>query len=333
MAGRLRIVLSSSARLLRLLGLLQQRQRWSADDLAGRLEVTARTVRRDVQRLRSLGYPVYAAPGTGGGYRLGAGADLPPLLLDDEEAVAVAVGLRAAGLGAIEGLGEASVRALSKLEQVLPTRLRSIVTTLQAATVPLAAAAATVDPDLLVGLAAACRDSVRLRSDYRPRDGDAAYRRVEPHRLVNAGNRWYLVARDEDRAVSSARDEDRGDWRTFRVDRIAPPLTRGGGFTAVDPPDAAALVAAGITTAPYRYRARLRLHVGLAEAAQLVPPTAGVLTSDSAGTTLLDVGSHSLDAMAMHIGFLDCVVDVLDPPELRAHLTVVAGRLRTAGDS
>ncbi|MBA3251344.1 MAG: WYL domain-containing protein [Geodermatophilaceae bacterium] len=313
-------MLSSSARLLQLLGLLQQRQLWSAYDLADRLGITERTVRRDVERLRLLGYPVYAAPGSGGGYRLGAGAELPPLLLDDDEAVAVAVGLRAAGLGAIEGLGEASARALGKLEQVLPARLVHLVTTLQAATVPLAAAAATVDTELLIGLAAACRDSVRLRFDYRPRDGEPAYRRVEPHRLVNAGNRWYLVARDE----------DRDDWRTFRVDRIVSSLTRGGGFVAVDPPDAAALVAAGTTIAPYRYQARLRLHVSLAEAAALIPPTAGVLSSEGPVSTLLDIGSNSLDAMAMHIGLLDCRVDVLAPPELRAHLALVAERISQA---
>jgi len=310
-------VLTSSARLLRLLGLLQQRQLWSGQELADRLEITERTVRRDVDRLRELGYPVHAATGTGGGYRLGAGADLPPLLLDDDEAVAVAIGLRAASLGTVERLGEASVRALGKLERVLPTRLRHTVATLQAATVPLAAAAATVDTDLLLGLAAACRDTVRLRFDYRPRDGAPAYRRVEPHRLVSTANRWYLVARDE----------DRGEWRTFRVDRIVPPLTTGGGFTPVDPPDAAEFVAAGVTTAPYRYQARLRLHLELAEAARLIPPTAGVLTADSPATTLLQTGSNSLDAMAMHIAYLDCRVEVLDPPELLAHLPVLARRL------
>lgn len=320
MAARLTAVLSSSARLLRLLGLLQQRQLWSATDLADRLEVTQRTVRRDVERLRSLGYPVYGAPGSGGGYRLGAGAELPPLLLDDDEAVAVAVGLRAAGLGAVEGLGEASARALGKLEQVLPTRLRHLVSTLQEATVPLAAAAATVESGLLVELAAACREGVRLRFDYRPREGEASYRRVEPYRLVNTGNRWYLVARDEDRA----------EWRTFRVDRIASGLTRGGPCTVVDPPDAAALVAAGNALSPYRYRARLRLHVGLTEAAGLVPPTAGVLTAEGAGTTLLDTGGDSLDFLALHIGLLGCAVDVLDPPELRAHLGRVGRRLVTA---
>lgn len=313
-------MVTTSARLLRLLGLLQQRQRWGGSELATRLGVTERTVRRDVERLRELGYPVDSTTGTTGGYRLGAGAALPPLLLDDDEAVAVAVGLRAAAFGTIEGLGEASLRALDKLERVLPARLRPKVTALQAATVPLTAAAATVDLDVLLAVAAACRDTVRLRFDYQPREGDATYRRVEPHRLVNTGNRWYLVARDEERA----------EWRTFRVDRIVPPLTVGGGFVPVDPPDAARFVAAGVTTAPYRYQARLRLHVALAEAAAMVPPTVGVLSADGPATTLLQTGSNSLDAMAMHVGLLACRVDVLEPPELREHVARIAARLVAA---
>lgn len=315
-------MLTTSARLLRLLGLLQQRQLWSGAELADRLEITERTVRRDVERLRTLDYPVHAAAGSGGGYRLGAGAALPPLLLDDEEAIAVAVGLRAAALGTIAGLGEASLRALTKLERVLPARLRQVVTTLQSATVPLAAAAATVDADVLLAVAAACRDSVRVRFDYRTRDGESSLRRIEPHRLVNAGNRWYLVARDEDRA----------EWRTFRVDRISPPVTVGSQFTAVDPPDAAAFVAAGVTSAPYRYQARVLLRVDLPGAAQLVPPTAGTLTAGEGGT-ILSAGSDSLDALALHLALLGCDFEVLDPPELRDHLAVLTRRLARASVS
>lgn len=335
-------MLTSSARLLRLLGLLQRRQTWSGSALADALGITERTVRRDIDKLRGLGYPVHASPGTAGGYQLGAGADLPPLMLDDDEAIAVAVGLRAAALGSVTGLGVASLRALDKLERVLPTRLRPTVSALQAATVPLTPAAPTVDADVLIALAGACRDSVKVRFDYTTRDGDTRYRRVEPYRLVNTGTRWYLVARDEDRAVRSARGADRAggaarggaaeDWRTFRVDRIAPPLTRGGGFVAVDPPDAAALVAAGTTIAPYRHQARLRLHVGLTAAAALVPPTAGVLSAESPKSTWLEIGSDSLDAMAMHVAFMDCRVDVLDPPELRAHLRTLVRRLAEAID-
>lgn len=324
-------MLTSSARLLQLLGLLQRRRTWSGMDLADELGITERTVRRDVDKLRTLGYPVHAASGTAGGYRLGAGAELPPLLLDDDEAVAVAVGLRAAALGTVTGLGEASLRALDKLERVLPARLRPTVSALSAATVPLSAAAATVDADTLVALAAACRDRLRMRFDYRAREGEASYRRVEPHKLVNTGTRWYLVARDEDRAAAGG-DTQEG-WRSFRVDRIHPPLTMAGAFVPVDPPDAAAFVAAGITSAVYPHRAVARLHLPLAEAARVMPPTAGTLVADGDTATILSIGANSLDHLAIHLGLLDCVVDVLDPPELRAHLRVIAGRLAVAGRS
>src|SRR6266511_595833 len=207
-------MLETSARLLRLLSLLQARRDWTGADLADRLGVSARTVRRDVERLRDLGYPVHATRGTDGGYRLGAGAAMPPLLLDDEEAVAVAVGLRTATGGAIAGIEETSVRALAKLEQVLPSRLRRRVNALQTYTVriPPDSPVPTVEPAVLTVLAACCRDHERLRFDYRDHDGSASVRTVEPHRLVNWGRRWYLVAWDVDRR----------DWRTFRVDRIAP---------------------------------------------------------------------------------------------------------------
>ena len=184
-------MLQTSARLLRLLSLLQARTAWSGRELADRLGVTARTVRHDVERLRSLGYPVHASPGVGGGYRLGAGADLPPLLLDDEEAVAVAVGLRtAASGGVVAGIEEISIRALAKLEQVLPSRLRHRVAALQASTVEVPAPGPTVDPEVLTAVAGACRDHQRLRFDYRDHDGLASLRSVEPHRLVHDRGRW-----------------------------------------------------------------------------------------------------------------------------------------------
>ncbi|TYR53667.1 helix-turn-helix transcriptional regulator, partial [Streptomyces parvus] len=207
-------MLETSARLLRLLSLLQTHRDWSGADLADRLGVTPRTVRRDVDKLRELGYPVNAARGTGGGYQLGAGAELPPLLLDDEEAVAVAVGLRTAAGHGIEGIGESSVRALAKLEQVLPNRLRRRVGALGAFTVPMLHGqdASVVDPGLLTELAAACRDAERLRFAYRTHGGDSSRRTVEPHRLVCTERRWYLVAWDLERE----------DWRTFRADRITP---------------------------------------------------------------------------------------------------------------
>ncbi|MGH3449081.1 MAG: helix-turn-helix transcriptional regulator, partial [Nocardioidaceae bacterium] len=245
-------MLTTSARLLRLLGLLQSRPMWSSAELAERLEITDRSVRRDVERLRELGYPVHASPGVGGGYRLGAGRALPPLLLDDEEAVAVAVSLRTAAGGTVTGVGESSVRALAKLEQVLPARLRAQVSALQAATEPMAAGTPPVDAASLVTLANACRDHERVRFDYVTHRGAQAERRAEPHRLVSTGRRWYLVARDVDRA----------DWRSFRIDRMGTVVSTGLRFTPMDPPeDAVAFVSHGVSSAPYRYQARLRLHL------------------------------------------------------------------------
>src|SRR5919112_4358487 len=214
--------MDTSERLLKLLSLLQARPDWSGPELAERLEVTGRTVRNDVERLRRLGYPVLASPGVGGGYRLGAGASLPPLLLDDEEAVAVTVGLRTATGGAIAGIEEASLRALAKLEQVLPARLRRRVSTLQTYTVPVPRddTGPTVDTEVLMVLAAVCRDRERLRFDYADNSGAATVRAVEPYRLVSWGRRWYLFAWDL----------DRDDWRTFRVDRMQPRIPTGPRF-------------------------------------------------------------------------------------------------------
>jgi predicted DNA-binding transcriptional regulator YafY len=192
-------MLDTSARLLRLLSLLQVQPAWPGAELARRLEITPRTLRRDVQRLRDLGYPVHATPGVAGGYRLGAGAALPPLLLDDDEAVAVAVSLRTAASQTVTGVAEASLRALAKLEQVLPGRLRERTAALQQAMVTLPRTAPAVDPELLMTLARACRSRQALRFGYRSRDGELSQRQAEPHRLVHTGYRWYLVARDTGR--------------------------------------------------------------------------------------------------------------------------------------
>ncbi|GAA3305713.1 hypothetical protein GCM10020219_000730 [Nonomuraea dietziae] len=205
-------MLETSARLLRLLSLLQTHRDWSGGELAERLGVTSRTVRRDVERLRELGYPVHATQGSAG-YRLGAGAALPPLLLDDEEAVAVAVGLRSAAGGSVAGIEETSLRALTKLEQVLPSRLRHRVNTLHTATVRVGATGPAVSPDTLMTIADACRRHEGLRFDYASPRGGVTTRSVEPHSLVSFGRHWYLVAWDT----------DRDDWRTFRVDRLTPP--------------------------------------------------------------------------------------------------------------
>ena len=205
-----RIMVQTSARLLALLSLLQVRREWTGQELADRLEVGPRTIRRDVEKLRSLGYPIEAAPGVAGGYRLGNGGELPPLLLDDAEAVAVAVGLRTAASGGIAGIEETSVRALTKLEQVLPGRLRRRVSALSDATSTFGVEGPRIDPEVLATLAGACRDQVRLRYSYVARDERASQRIVEPAAVVYSGRRWYLVAFDL----------DRDDWRTFRLDRI-----------------------------------------------------------------------------------------------------------------
>jgi predicted DNA-binding transcriptional regulator YafY len=312
----------TSARLLRLLSLLQARPEWPGADLAGRLEVTVRTLRRDVQKLRTLGYPVHAVPGVSGGYRLGAGAALPPLLLDDDEAVAVALSLRTAATHSVTGIGEASVRALAKLEQVLPARLRERATAIGQATVPLTSPRVAVDADVLTAIARACRNQERVVFGYRRgQDGEPTERQVEPHRLVQAGYRWYLVALDLDRR----------DWRTFRADRIESPRLTGVRFEPRDPPDAAAFVANAVTTAPYRYRARVLVHAPAAKVADQVPPTVAVVEAATAQTCILTSGSDSLDSLALHVALMGFDFSVLDPPELTERMRAIGARLLRAG--
>ncbi|WP_405596295.1 YafY family transcriptional regulator [Streptomyces sp. NBC_01410] len=316
-------MLETSARLLRLLSLLQAHREWSGADLADRLGVTPRTVRRDVDRLRELGYPVNASPGTGGGYQLGAGAELPPLLLDDEEAVAVAVGLRTAAGQGIEGIGETSVRALAKLEQVLPNRLRRRVGALNAFTVPMMRAPqAQVDPSVLTELANACRDSERLRFEYRDHGGSATRRSVEPHRLVCTERRWYLVAWDL----------DRGDWRTFRADRITPKPPHGPRFAPRTPPaeDLAAYVSKGVSTHAYAAQAVIRLHTSAELAAQVVGPSDGVLEGVDERTCLLRTGAASLDVLVIHVMLMGVDFEVVEPEELTEHIRTVRDRLSRA---
>lgn len=317
-------MLETSARLLRLLSLLQAHRDWSGADLAERLNVTPRTVRRDVDKLRELGYPVNASPGTGGGYQLGAGAELPPLLLDDEEAVAVAVGLRTAAGHGIEGIGETSVRALAKLEQVLPNRLRRRVSALGAFTVPMLRGAdtSTVDPALLTELAAACRDSERLRFSYRSHGGSDSRRTVEPHRLVCTEHRWYLVAWDLDRE----------DWRTFRVDRITPTPPHGPRFTPRPPPadELAAYVSEGVAVSAYAARAVLLVKAPLAEAAQHISPSAGVLEPVDAQTCRLTAGAPNLEVLVIHVLLMGIDFEVVEPPELVEVMTRARDRLTRA---
>ncbi|MBV8086330.1 MAG: YafY family transcriptional regulator [Chloroflexi bacterium] len=317
-------MLETSSRLLRLLSLLEMRREWAGPELASRLGVDTRTIRRDMDKLRELGYPVHSTPGAAGGYRLGAGAQLPPLLLDDDEAVAVAVGLRTAANGTVAGIEEASVGALAKLEQVLPSRLRQRVNALQSVTVSLTGAGPTVDPQLLTSLAAACRDSDRLRFQYADRDAETTVRTTEPHRLVCTGRRWYLLAWDVDRV----------DWRTFRVDRVAQVLAKGPRFEPRQPPeDAATYVSRAISSDPYRYRARVLLHAPAEAVSQRIWPSAGVVTAVSAESCLLETGAESLDALAVMVAVTGADFEVQEPAELREHLQGLADRLRRAAGS
>jgi predicted DNA-binding transcriptional regulator YafY len=317
-------MLETSARLLRLLSLLQAHRDWSGTDLAERLGITPRTVRRDIDRLRELGYPVHSAPGTAGGYRLGAGAELPPLLLDDEEAVAVAVGLRTAAAGGVQGIEETSVRALAKLEQVLPARLRRRVGALNAFTVPMPGPpdGTAVDAHLLGELAHACRDSTRLRFDYTAHDGTLTRRTAEPHRLVRSSRRWYLVGWDVDRE----------DWRTYRADRITLTPPHGPRFVPRPPPaeDLAQYVSRGVSTRAYAVRATVLLKASAAQAAARISPSAGVLEAVGADSCLLTTGAHSLDVMVMHLVLAGFDFEVREPPELTGRVREIRDRLSRA---
>ncbi|MEV4413379.1 YafY family protein [Catellatospora sp. NPDC049609] len=313
-------MLDTSARLLRLLSLLPARPAWTGPELAERLDVTIRTLRRDVARLRELGYPVLATPGVAGGYRMAAGSTLPPLLLEDDEAVAVVLSLRTAAAHGVAATAETAVSALAKLERILPARLRHRAAALRQATVPLPGAAPAADPDVLTVIAEACQAQHRLTFGYRDRDGTATRRRVEPHRLVHTGRRWYLVARDTDRDA----------WRTFRADRIDGPRSDGVRFTPADPPDAAAFVADAVTTAPYPVRARVRVHAPAEVVAPSVPPATGVVEALDAASCLLVTGAYAPGQIALHLALLGHDFTVLEPAELVDELATLAARLAAA---
>ncbi|MFF8832524.1 helix-turn-helix transcriptional regulator [Streptomyces sp. NPDC015131] len=308
------------ARLLNLLSLLQTPREWPGSELAERLRVSPRTIRRDVDRLRELGYPVEATRGAVGGYRLVAGAALPPLVLDDEEAVAIAVGLRAGAGHAIEGVEEASVRALAKLEQVLPSRLRHRVATLQNATIPLTRGdGATVAPATLTTLAAGVTAHERLRFGYRAGDGTETKRQVEPYRLVSTGHRWYLVAYDLGRE----------DWRTFRVDRVSEPFATGSRFTPRELPsgDAAELLAHSAS----RAQTELAVDVTFEAPADFVTarlPAHLTPTPTGPGTCRLRARSaDTVEWLAVRLALVDCEFTVHGPDALAAHVAALAGRL------
>jgi predicted DNA-binding transcriptional regulator YafY len=315
----------TSARLLRLLSLLQARRDWTSAELATRLGVSTRTIRNDMDRLRGLGYPVDARPGVGGGYRLGAGGALPPLLLDDDEAVAVAVGLRTAASGSIAGIEETSVRALAKLQQVLPSRLRRRVSAFQTYTLPVPSRGPRVDPDILTVIASACRDHERLRFDYRAHSGAVSRRAVEPYRLVNDRRRWYLVAWDTHRDA----------WRTFRADRIEPRTPAGPRFTPRElPPDReiAAQVARGAGEATWRYRARVIVHAPAAHVRGRLPIPIEV-ESHGEDQCAFEPGSDDPELLALYLGMLDADFEIVDAPELVDALRELTSRYQRAIDA
>jgi len=301
---------NTSTRTLRLLSLLQARRYWPGTELAGQLQISPRTLRRDIDRLRELGYPIQAQRGVEGGYQLAAGTALPPLVVDDEEAVALAVGLQAAAQGAVEGIAESSMRALAKVVQVMPARLRRRVEALSAMTVPASwggGAQSSVDPGILTTVALACRDSERLRFSYTAAAGQHTERHAEPHRMVLLGRRWYLVAYDL----------TRHDWRSFRVDRLTAPRGTGVPFRPRTLPaaDAAAFVRAGVTNVAPTYDVEVLVEAPAADVRQRIGQWC---TVEDVGATRCRVRMtvDSLDWPAAALGLAGADFQVVSPPEL-----------------
>jgi len=313
-------MLKTSARLLRLLWLLQSRRYWSGAELSERVEVDARTVRRDIDRLRELGYAVEASPGLGGGYQLKAGSSLPPVLLDDEEAVTVAVAVRAAA-SSIGKMEEAAIRLLAKLDQLLPLRLRKRASALHSVTISLARPEAAPSIDVLKQIACACRDHIKLRINYRDRAGNVTSRAVEPMRLAHTGRLWYLVAWDSQRK----------DWRTFRIDRVQRLASTGPRFTPRDfPGDITAYVSRSIRQVPYRYRMRIKLKGSVAELAKRIPSWCGVLEVLDEESCTLSTGADSIEALAAQVVLTGADFDILEAPECVAEFREIAARLERA---
>ncbi|HET9956758.1 MAG TPA: YafY family protein [Polyangiaceae bacterium] len=313
----------TSARLLRLLALLQARKYWPGPELAERLEITTRTLRRDIDRLRELGYPVQAASGVAGGYQLGAGATLPPLLLEDDEALAVALGLLTTASGAVVGLDEAALRALAKLEQVLPSRLQRRMGSLRASLTSLESHAPKVEASVLGSVAAACRDRDRLQFRYEDARGQSRQRDVEPAGLVHMGGRWYLVAWDLERVA----------FRTFRLDRIAKKVSLGPRFSPRELPeggDLRAYVARQVTSVVYPVRAEIEFAAPLATLRERVPPGVGMLEALDRDRCLLKTGAHSMSHLALHIALLQVDFVVRSPPEMIEYLERLRSRLDRA---
>ncbi len=313
-------MVGTSARLLRLLTLLQSRGFWSGAELAERLEVTERTVRRDIDRLRSLGYPVNSSVGVAGGYQLGAGASLPPLHLDDDEALAVSLGLCTAAIGTVVGVEQAALRAMAKLEQVLPKKLRRRLAELHESVAPMHIEIPRVRPEVLSAIAAACRNHQQASFRYVDGHGRTTQRATQPHGVVHTGFRWYLAAFDD----------DRDDWRTFRLDRIEGVVSLGARFTPRELPegDAASYVLRSVSSRIYPHRARVLIHAPLDKVVGRIPPLVGELRRVDAESCRLESGADSLSSLAVFIAGLGEEFEVEDPPELRRELDELAARIR-----
>jgi predicted DNA-binding transcriptional regulator YafY len=306
--------------MLRLLSLLQTHRFWSGGDLAERLEVSDRTLRRDVERLRDLGYDVDAVRGAAGGYQLRAGGAMAPLLLDDDEAVAVAVGLRAAANGGVPGFEDTTLQALTKVIALMPPRLRRRMGALQTQTEGLPwSGGPTLDPTVLTTLAQACRDDEVVTFPYTAADGTSTTRRVEPHRLVNLGRRWYLVAHDRERQ----------DWRSFRVDRLADvPTTTGQRFRPREIPggDAAQYVSRGLRNRPQRHQVRIVVQAPAAEV-DAVMGRWGEVEALGDGACRMTMSTDTLDWPVLVLANLDHDFEVEEPAELTALITRLAARV------
>lgn len=312
----------TTGRTMALLGLLQSRREWGGEELRVRLEVSERTLRRDIDDLRALGYGIEATRGRHGGYRLGPGAAVPPLALTNEEAVAIAVGLRAAPLGAVTGMEEASASALAKLEQSLGSSARAQIADVAGAMVPLGAGGGDIDMHTVVVISRAIAETVRVRIRYRRHDGKQIERLIEPHRIVHTVQNWYLIAWDTHRRA----------WRTLRVDRIEDAVVLKETFTARQIPDDAlrTYTSTSISTAPYRHRVQLRVHASFEEVARRFGPAVAQVQDDADGTCTLTTGSNSLEEIALYVGLSGFEFEILDGEELRDVLSAMAQRLARA---
>ena len=313
-----------TSRALRLLALLQARTVWTGPELAREMGVTTRTVRRDVDRLRQMGYPVLTSAGHGGGYQLGAGRALPPLLLSSTEAAAVAVGLRLAAASGLEGLDEEALRALAALDRILPASVRAEVGAVSSAMGVISRDGPGTRSEVLMALATAVRDGVRVRLDYERADGERFERRIEPYRVLSVEGRWYLFAWDLDRE----------DWRTFRLDRMHAVHPSTFTFAARETPDIEHAVRESITVAGYRAACTVRILAPYAQVAPMISARTGTLEADGEDACVLRAGADQLRWVAVHLAGMGLPVEVIDPPELLEEIEALgrwAAGVRRAG--